>query len=258
MNAFLQLPLAVDASTIGTIIALVISFIVWVVNQASSKAKQEEQKRRQAQAAQRQRQRPPLAPQQQQPRASQEDEVDAFLRSAAQQRQQPQQTQRTAQQPPQRQQRPPQAAPQQSRPAQRSTRPPAPPSVPTSSAAPEPPLAAMPLASEYAGLQTSDFGSSAERMGHFEGHDHDLERHVSQAFDHDISSLDDRLAARDLDTFGDRSLLDTDLHPRADANATQATTGASDVRNSIVEMFRNPANFRNALIMQEIMRRPVE
>ncbi len=90
-------------------------------------------------------------------------------------------------------------------------------------------------------------------MGHLEGHEDDVDKHVHDVFDHDLSSLDNTLDARDLDTFGDTSLLDADLHPRAAAAGAQPASGIED---SIVEMFRNPANIRNAIVMQEVLRRP--
>lgn len=263
MLSFIALPLAVDAGQIGMIVAMVISFIIWAAQQATSKAKQEDQKKRQAQAAARQR-----AQQQQQrqrqgqrgaPRASQEDEVDAFLRSAAQQ-QQPQQR------PPA--QRPPAPLPSANRPPQtrpQGNRPPTPPArrQPTAGQGRRPaqqrrtqgkPAAKQPL---YDGLETSDFGASAASMGHLEGHEHDVEQHVHEVFDHDLGQLDDQIAARDLDTFGDTSLLDADLHPhKAVAGQAAAAQAAQSIEDDIVEMFRNPANIRNAIVMQEILRRP--
>ncbi|MDA7979959.1 MAG: hypothetical protein MPJ50_14415 [Pirellulales bacterium] len=253
--------LAVDLSEFAGIIGLVIAFIVWAINQAGAKAKQEEQKKRQAEAAKRQRQRQQAqqARKAQQPQMSQEAEVDAFLRSAAQQR--------GSSQAPQRQQTStPLPSAQRSRQTQ-STRPPVPHSQPSQSKRPpaqsrlqrtKPPRPGKRTTSpaSYSGLQTSDFAASAESMGHLEGHEHDLEQHVHAAFDHDISSLDDRLAARDLDTFGDRSLLDADTNAQKSASPDGAPNEVAPIADSLVEMFRNPANLRNAVIMQEILRRP--
>ncbi len=262
MLRFLEIPLALDAGTLGTIVVMVISFIVWAVNQATSKAKEEDQKKRQAQALARQRARQQQQMQQRQqqgqqggrpqPRASQEAEVDAFLRSAAQQRQDP-----AAQRPPSlipAAQRPPQPARPAQRPPQRVQQSQQRPPQPRRAAPPPQRQMGNRAAALYDGLETADFGSSAAAMGHLEGHEHDIEEHVHEVFDHDISKLDDNLAARDLDTFGDTSLLDTDLHPRQ-AAATQSAA-QSGIEANIVEMFRNPANIRNAVVMQEILRRP--
>jgi hypothetical protein len=186
------------------------------------------------------------------------DEVEEFLRRAAQRRAQAEEQQRRAQQA---QGRPvpmppvplqPTPFPQPGQPPRRM--PPArlvPAGQPQEAILLEP-IEAEVVTAELAGTDrigaavARDFAASRQiehrtaQLGERVGlADDTLDAHLHQAFDHEIGRLRTSTAA-----------------PAAASPSAGTTPGGSPAANSILQMFRSPENLRNTIILNEIITRP--
>ena len=161
------------------------------------------------------------------PRAELEQQIADFLRQV---------TGEQADAEPQRTRRPPKPQPGKPAPRPRAEQPPRPKPA-LSTATPQRPAAPMATRDRVGGpadrpVGTLDTGSSS------------LARHVQDAFAHDLGHLHS-----DLETFGDES--------KKAAVAGSTTGGGIQVRD-LVTAARDPATIRQAILLREILERPVD
>jgi hypothetical protein len=218
-----------DAGFWLSILFPLVVFIVWVLNQAIGRVAQPQNPQRR-----------PLAPQQPRPQQKVDDEIEAFLRRAAQQRGQAQRPPATAPAQP--------AAPRtlvpRSDAADAARRAAAEAVVPVEMVDEEGPAGMRGVSvSEHVQrhLDTRGFQQRASTITKVDQADEELEERLHQAFDHQVGTLASRAEAK-----------------QAAAAASAAATATKVTASGVYAMLRDPNSLRNAIILQEILRRPEE
>ena len=222
--------LLADAGFWLSILFPLVVFIVWVLNQAIGRVAQPQNPQRR-----------PMAPQQPRPQQKVDDEIEAFLRRAAQQRGQAQRPPAPAMAQP--------AAPrtlvQRSDAAAAARRAAAEAVVPVEMVDEEEGPAGMRgvSVSEHVQrhLDTRDFQQRANTITKVDLADEELEERLHQAFDHQVGTLASRAEAK-----------------QAAAAASAAATATKVTASGVYAMLKDPNSLRNAIILQEILRRPEE
>lgn len=161
------------------------------------------------------------------------DDLEAFLRQAAQRRKQPQQQQPS----------PPQPAP-----ALRPVQPRDPDIVIYDAEVADEPLTEHVSESVTAHLDTHEFAERAAHLGEEVGYaDEKMDAHMEQVFDHRLGNL------------GDKSITDVAFNePKAgdDPYAEEAPKKRKTTAKKLAQMFRSPQNIVQGFIFSEIMRPP--
>jgi hypothetical protein len=224
---------AADAGFWLSILFPLVMFIIWVLNQAIGRAGQPPNPQR----------RPGLPPQQP-PRPVQarvDEEIEAFLRRAAQQRGAA--DQRPAAPAPAPQPTAPRTLVQRNQPVASPLRPAEAivqvEVVDESDEGPRDIHTATVAEHVQRHLDTREFQQRATTITKVDQADEELEQRLHQAFDHEVGSLAAQAKAQQ-----------TAAAASAAATATKVTAGG------VYAMLKDPNSLRNAIIMQEILRRP--
>jgi hypothetical protein len=92
-------------------------------------------------------------------------------------------------------------------------------------------------------LDTREFSSRASHLSTVEAADEAIESHLHQVFAHQLGSLSSRTAGSST---------------AADSPAAANTTPATSAAESLLAMLSNPQNVRSAVVLSEILERPID